>query len=217
MPDRKAAPRIELVAPEAKLMTGNAIAVSADITVPSFCVMNSGAAIRLAAIASRNPAIVTRARPVSAAFSRAAFSRSNRPMRPSSCDSVMLASGHSSARMVRARSSWDGSSGEKLAAIATERRPLSRICRAAARIPASSNGMNSRPSYSWPPSSMKTEPRTKPAKSSGQSQNGGSDALAGRPMRIAATGDKCRRCTTALTKCVVPITTPSIAPCATSG
>ncbi len=38
-PDRNAAPRIELVAPEAKLMTGSAIAVSADITVPSFWVM----------------------------------------------------------------------------------------------------------------------------------------------------------------------------------
>ena len=37
-PDRNAAPRIELVAPEAKLITGRAIAASADITVPSFCV-----------------------------------------------------------------------------------------------------------------------------------------------------------------------------------
>ena len=34
--DRKAVPRIELVAPEAKLMTSSAIAASADITVPSF-------------------------------------------------------------------------------------------------------------------------------------------------------------------------------------
>ncbi len=37
-PDRNAAPRIELVAPEAKLMTGRAVATSADITVPSFWV-----------------------------------------------------------------------------------------------------------------------------------------------------------------------------------
>ena len=37
-PDRKAAPRIELVAPDAKLMTGSAVAASADITVPSFWV-----------------------------------------------------------------------------------------------------------------------------------------------------------------------------------
>ena len=38
-PDRKAAPRIELVAPEAKLITGSAVATSADITVPSFWVI----------------------------------------------------------------------------------------------------------------------------------------------------------------------------------
>ena len=37
-PERNAAPRIELVAPEAKLITGSAIAASADITVPSFWV-----------------------------------------------------------------------------------------------------------------------------------------------------------------------------------
>ncbi len=37
-PDRNAAPRIELVAPEAKLMTGSRIAASAAITVPSFWV-----------------------------------------------------------------------------------------------------------------------------------------------------------------------------------
>jgi hypothetical protein len=37
-PDRKAAPRIEFVAPEAKLMTGSAAAISACIIVPSFCV-----------------------------------------------------------------------------------------------------------------------------------------------------------------------------------
>ena len=47
MPDRKAAPRIELVAPEAKLMTGNAIAMSADMTVPSFWVRWSGASMPL--------------------------------------------------------------------------------------------------------------------------------------------------------------------------
>src|SRR5215204_5929750 len=37
---------------------------------------------------------------------------------------------------------------------------------------------------------MWTAPRTSPARSGGQSQNGGSEALAGRPMRIAATGAK---------------------------
>jgi hypothetical protein len=36
--ERKAAPRIELVAPDEKLMTGNAAAISACTIVPSFCV-----------------------------------------------------------------------------------------------------------------------------------------------------------------------------------
>ena len=37
-PDRNAAPRIELVGPEAKVMTGSAVAAAASMTVPSFCV-----------------------------------------------------------------------------------------------------------------------------------------------------------------------------------
>ena len=50
------------------------------------------------------------------------------------------------------------------------------------------------------------------ATSSGQSQKGGSEALAGRPMRKAATLVSARRWTTALMKCVVPIITASTAP-----
>ena len=45
-----------------------------------------------------------------------------------------------------------------------------------------------RPSYSWPPSSIHTSPRTSRPRSSGQSQKGGSEALAGMPIRSAATG-----------------------------
>src|SRR3954469_4789645 len=59
---------------------------------------------------------------------------------------------------------------------------------------------------------MKISPRTPSARSCGQSQNGGSEALAGMPIRIAATFIKFRRWTTALMKCVVPITTASIGP-----
>src|SRR3990172_6198964 len=79
--------------------------------------------------------------------------------------------------------------------------------RAAARTPAVSRGTRGRPSYSWPPSSMKTSQRTIAPRSSGQSTNGSSEALAGSPIRIAATGVRSRRCTTALVKCVVPIMT----------
>src|SRR5579871_5172348 len=64
---------------------------------------------------------------------------------------------------------------------------------------------------------MNSSAQTWPARSGGQSQNGGSEAAAGRPMRIAATRPKPRRCTTALTKWVVPITTASRSPRATSG
>src|SRR6266542_850197 len=59
---------------------------------------------------------------------------------------------------------------------------------------------------------MKISPRTPSARSCGQSQNGGSEALAGMPIRTAATFIKFRRWTTALMKCVVPITTASTGP-----
>src|SRR3989304_5135329 len=83
--------------------------------------------------------------------------------------------------------------------------------RAAARTPAVSSGIRGRPSYSWPPSSMKTSPRTIAPRSAGQSTNGSSEALAGRPIRIAATGVRSRRWTTAFVKWVVPIITASTA------
>ena len=64
---------------------------------------------------------------------------------------------------------------------------------------------------------MNTSPRTNWARPGGQSQNGGSDAAAGNPMRTAATRASPRRCTAALTKWVVPITTASIVPPVTFG
>src|SRR5689334_17660852 len=84
-------------------------------------------------------------------------------------------------------------------------------------MPASLKGAIGRPSYSCPPSSMNTAPRTCSARSGGQSQNGGSEALAGNPIRTAATRARSRRCTTALMKWVVPMTTPSILLRAISG
>ena len=100
----------------------------------------------------------------------------------------------------------------------TDFRPAAFISSAALVTAASSSGMNSRPSYSWPPSTIQTPPRTSAARSSGQSQNGGSEAEAGMPSRSAATLVRLRRCTTALMKCVVPIITPSIfLPCENAG
>ncbi len=159
-----------------------------------------------------NARVVRRARAASAAFSSVAFSRSSRPMRPSSCESVTAASGSSSRRIAAARVSHSALRGEKTEAMPTEVMPAARIRRAASRMPVSSKGTIGRPSYSWPPSSMTTSPRTRAARSSGQSTKGGSEALAGRPIRIAATRVRSRRCTTALVKCVVPIMTASIGP-----
>src|SRR5258706_932284 len=59
---------------------------------------------------------------------------------------------------------------------------------------------------------MNVSPCTRSARSFGQSQNGSSDALTGMPIRIAATFIRWRRCTTALMKWVVPITTESTGP-----
>src|SRR3989441_7319870 len=133
-------------------------------------------------------------------------------MRPSSCDSVTAALGHSACRIAAARVSHSALRGENTEAIATEAVPAARIRRAASRMPVSSNGTIGRPSYSCPPSSMTTSPRTSAARSSGQSTKGGSDALAGRPIRTAATRVRSRRWTTAFVKCVVPIMTASIGP-----
>src|SRR6266403_654334 len=164
----------------------------------------------LARSASVKARAVRQARSRRHALSSVTFSRSSSPMRPRRCESVTAASGHSSARMAAACSSHDGSSGEKTDATATELTPVCRNRRAAARMPAVSNGTIGRPSYSWPPSSRTTSPRTSSARSSGQSTNGGSDALAGRPMRTAATRVRPRRWTTALVKWVVPIMTALI-------
>src|SRR6266404_1222401 len=164
----------------------------------------------LARSASVKARAVRQARSSRHALRSVTFSRSSSPMRPRRCESVTAASGHSSARMAAACSSHDGSSGEKTDATATELTPVCRNRRAAARMPAVSNGTIGRPSYSWPPSSMTTSPRTSSARSSGQSTNGGRDALAGRPMRTAATRVRPRRWTTALVKWVVPIMTALI-------
>ena len=83
-PERKAAPRIELVGPEAKLYTGKRSATSARITVPSFWVRYSGASMPLAARARDERPGGLAARFWRQAFSSATFSRSSRPIRPRS-------------------------------------------------------------------------------------------------------------------------------------
>ena len=122
----------------------------------------------------------------------------------------MAASGMTAVTSSAARRSWLGSSGEKIEEMATALRPAAFISCAALVTAASSSGMKRRPSYSWPPSTIHTPPRTSVARSSGQSQNGGSEAEAGMPSLSAPTLVRWRRWTTALMKWVVPIITPSM-------
>jgi hypothetical protein len=82
-----------------KHRTGKRLAVSACMMAPSFWVRYGGAAIALPRNASVKAATVSRVSCCRQAFSNATFSRSSSPMRPNSCDSVMLAPGISSARI----------------------------------------------------------------------------------------------------------------------
>ena len=100
-------------------------------------------------------------------------------------------------------------SGEKSAVMPTDWMPASRIFIAASRTASRSSGTSGRPSYSWPPSTMKVIGSTDSRRSSGQSTIGGSEAPAGMAMRIAATRSSRARSTTALVKWVVPIITAS--------
>ena len=138
-------------------------------------------------------------------------------MRPRSRDRVTLACGHSSRRISAARASQDGSSGEKIAATATDRMP------ALPDLPcgAAHSRLVERHDRSAVVIMPAFEHEHRAADQRGEilrpvaerRQRGGgrqSDAHRGDPRQP-------RRCTTALTKCVVPITTPSIAPAATSG
>jgi hypothetical protein len=144
--DRYAAPRIELVGPEAKLNTGNIAAWLAAATVPSFWVIYSGAAIPVSRIARSKPPIVSCAKGMIAAFSTAAFSRSSRPIPPSIWEHVTEMPGISSRRISATAASSSWVSGENIAVTAAWVTPRARMSRAAARTAAMSSGMKRRPS-----------------------------------------------------------------------
>ena len=171
--------------------------MAARITVPSFWVRYSGAAIPLAAQRAAKARVVRRARSTRQALSRVAFSRSRRPMRPSSWeqrdrDAGALLPDDRRRLVLAGRVQGREHRGDRHRARARGRGSAAppRAC------PPSSKGTMGRPSYSWPPSSMTTSPRTIAARSSGQSTNGGSEALAGSPIRTAATRARSRRWTT---------------------
>ena len=147
-PDRKAAPRIEFVGPDAKVSTGFCSAKSALISVPSFWVRYSGALMPSSLIARRNAATVCVASTRRQAFRMAAFSRSSRPIRPISLDLVMKASGTSAESIAAASPSISGFTGENTDETAIALIPLVLISAAAALISSGSNFEISRPSNS---------------------------------------------------------------------
>ncbi len=159
--------------------------------------------------APRNASTTCRARSRRQAFMIAAFSRSSRPIRPISADSVICVPGSASARISPARFSNSFETGENTDDTATDLIPLAAICAAIPRNSASSSGEITRPSNSLPPCARYQWLPSTSRRSAGQSTIGGRLCVAGRHSRTVATCARSRRCTTALVKCVVPIITTS--------
>ena len=141
----------------------------------------------------------------------AAFSRSKKPMRPISFDSEIAAPGSSLRMISAARSSIVEFMGEKIDEIATDRSPFVLNPRAASATAPSSRGAISRPSNSWPPSTICTLSPNVAASSVGQSVKGGRPHAAGSARRTTPTGKSRLRSTKAFVKWVVPIITASMA------
>ena len=142
----------------------------------------------------------------------AAFSRSRRPMRPISLESVIWAPGMASAKSSPARFSKSPLTGEKTEVMAIERMPLAAMSLAIPFNSSSLSGLRSpgrRIHYRH--GQDKCDCRSTVFRSSGQSTIGSGEAVAGRPRRTAAVWARSRRCTTALVKWVVPIITKSTA------
>ena len=162
--------------------------------------------------ARTKPSAVRRASATSAAFRSVTFSRASRPMRPSSCDRVMAMPGATLGQDFR----------RLLFELGIERRehrtrsptaptPASRICRAGVAhggaveghdrqavdlVPAADHeGRGLRPAHAGRPASRRTAAASRPP--------------AGRCARQRS-WPRCRRWTTALVKCVVPIITASM-------
>ncbi len=150
--------------------------------------------------------VVFRASSMRQALSRAAFSRSSSPMRPSRCERVIGDVGallaDNSARLFLAGGVQRREDGRDRDRAGSRRRGSAGpppACRACRRGRAGGRRTRGRPPASPP------RARTSSARSSGQSTKGGSEAPEGRPMRTAATRPRSRRWTTALVKWVVPI------------
>ena len=153
-PASSAAPRMELVGPDAKVSTGYFSTCSGTISVPSFWLMKNGASTLSSPSARRNEDTTAKARSTRQAFITVAFSRSRKPMRPISCESESRMPGTSSATMAAARCSISAVTGENTELIAAAVMFFCLSSRATLRTPISSSGAISRPSNSLPPRSM---------------------------------------------------------------
>ena len=163
--------------------------------------------------ASANALVVRLASAASAALRIAAFSRSSRPIRPRSWDSVTAASGCDLAQDVRGA----------LLALRREGREHGRDRHGPdARVADALGGLagtglvegDERPAVVLVPAADHEHPRRPPRRRDPPASppRGGSERPLGSPMRMAATGSRSRRCTTAFVKWVVPTITASTGP-----
>src|SRR5712692_6320534 len=174
-PVRNPAPLMLLVGPERIVRTGYLFAYSTDIRVPSFWLKKSFARIALLSSAS------SRAR-------AAAFALSTSPMIPISWEREMgTSSPTTSLRISDASTSWSFLTGENCPVIEMASNFFSTIVLPISLSLEVSSLLNSRPSYSYPPSTVKYVPPTALFKSSGQSIMGSTPTPAGREILTAAT------------------------------
>mmetsp|Transcript_9566 Transcript_9566/g.23981 ORF Transcript_9566/g.23981 Transcript_9566/m.23981 type:complete len:296 (-) Transcript_9566:17-904(-) len=207
-PERNMAPRMLLVAPLANVNTGNSEARSAGVRVPSLRVRKSGQESPQLCSESRKADTVWRASGRSEALRMAAFSRSSKPRCATWCERVIDTGAPSSSKYARSKAatrvSWSERTGANTEQTTSSCTCAASIDTATRRTSAGSTSASGLPSKSHPPRIKLTGPRTTSARSDGKSANGGSACVASLHTRTTPTRASCRRCTTALIKCVVP-------------
>ena len=187
-PVRNPAPRMLLVGPERIVRTGYLFAYSTDIRVPSFWLKKSFARIALLSSASSSARAAAFATSTVAELRIAAFSLSTRPMIPISWEREMgISSPTTSLRVAAASTSWSFLTGENCPVIEMALNFFSMIVLPISLSLEMSSRLNSRPSYSYPPSTIKYVPPTALFRSSGQSIIGSTPTPAGSEILTAAT------------------------------
>ncbi|KAH3667728.1 hypothetical protein OGATHE_003251 [Ogataea polymorpha] len=101
-----AAPRIELVAPDEKVLTGVFMASAVETTVPSFWVRRSGHSSPILRMAFLNDRMIFRAKDMIEALMMEASSRSIKPIVEIVLERTMLAFGRTERTISAALCSW---------------------------------------------------------------------------------------------------------------